>query len=80
MLGTFVIGIVVVAEHLSHTDKAYVASTGGTELTVTALPMRDHARYLTEAKKPRRSSTNNAGCSKAAKWPPFGMVVHRVML
>lgn len=29
----------------------------------------DHER--TSRKKDRTSSTNNAGCSKAAKWPPW---------
>jgi hypothetical protein len=30
----------------------------------------DRERYLTTAKKLVTSSTNSAGCSKAAKWPP----------
>ncbi|MGA9676979.1 MAG: SDR family NAD(P)-dependent oxidoreductase [Mycobacterium sp.] len=36
--------------------------------------------YRTVAKNARTSSTNNSGCSNAAKWPPRGMSVQWVML
>src|ERR1700744_2088877 len=36
--------------------------------------------YRTVAKNVRTSSTNNSGCSKAAKCPPRGIVVQCVML
>ena len=37
-------------------------------------------RQRTVRKKARTSSTSSCGCSMAAKWPPRGIVVHRVML
>jgi hypothetical protein len=36
--------------------------------------------YRSVAKNARTSSTNNSGCSNAAKCPPRGILVKRVML
>ena len=63
------------------------ASSGCASRRVEAAPpgraggvRRPSPAHRTVRKNSHRSSANRAGCSMAAKWPPRGMVTHRVTL